>query len=54
MSHMITNPESYFRNFIPRTDELLLGLEHQAQEENVPIVGPVVGGGGLRFGAGSR
>jgi predicted O-methyltransferase YrrM len=40
---MITDPEGYFRNFIPPRDELLLELERQAQEENVPIVGPVVG-----------
>jgi predicted O-methyltransferase YrrM len=40
---MIQDPETYFRGFIPFRDELLLELERQAQQENVPIVGPVVG-----------
>jgi predicted O-methyltransferase YrrM len=40
---MIPDPEAYFRSFIPSRDELLLELERQAQEENIPIVGPVVG-----------
>lgn len=43
MAYMITDPESYFRTFIPPRDKLLLELERQAQEENVPIVGPLVG-----------
>ncbi len=43
MAYMIADPERYFRNFIPPRNELLLELERQAQEENVPIVGPVVG-----------
>lgn len=43
MAYMIPDPESYFRNFIPLRDELLIELEEQAQESNVPIVGPVVG-----------
>lgn len=43
MAQMIPDPETYFRGFIPPRDELLLELERQAQKENIPIVGPVVG-----------
>lgn len=43
MPYMIPDPETYFRGFIPARDELLLELERQAREENIPIVGPVVG-----------
>ena len=44
MSFMIPNPESYFRDLIPARDDLLLDLEREALKENIPIVGPVVGG----------
>jgi predicted O-methyltransferase YrrM len=43
MTKMITNPETYFGRLIPDRDELLLKLEAEAREENIPIVGPVVG-----------
>jgi predicted O-methyltransferase YrrM len=43
MAAMISEPETYFRGFIPPRDEFLLELERQAQDENIPIVGPVVG-----------
>jgi caffeoyl-CoA O-methyltransferase len=43
MSHMIPDPETYFRGFIPPRDNLLIALEQEAEEENIPIVGPVVG-----------
>jgi predicted O-methyltransferase YrrM len=43
MSHMIEDPEGYFRNQVPGRDELLLSLEQEALEEGIPIVGPVVG-----------
>ena len=43
MTSMIDDPKSYFRDFIPPRDELLHELEQQAHEENIPIVGPVVG-----------
>ena len=43
MAYMIQNPETFIRNLIPPRDELLLELERQAQEEDIPIVGPVVG-----------
>jgi predicted O-methyltransferase YrrM len=43
MSDMIEDLEGYFRNQVPGRDELLLGLEDEAREEGIPIVGPVVG-----------
>ena len=43
MSNMIKDLEGYFRNQVPGRDELLLGLEDEAREEGIPIVGPVVG-----------
>lgn len=43
MAQMISDPEAYFRAFIPPRENLLLELEKQAQEEDIPIVGPVVG-----------
>lgn len=43
MSHLIEHPEDYFRQFLPPRDKLLLELEQQAQREDIPIVGPLVG-----------
>jgi len=43
MCAMIPDMENYFRGFIPPRDQLLLELEKKAEEENIPIVGPVVG-----------
>ncbi len=43
MGNMIEDLEGYFRNQMPGRDELLLGLEQEAREEGIPIVGPVVG-----------
>jgi predicted O-methyltransferase YrrM len=43
MSAIVENPESYFRQFVPDRDPLLLGLEEDAQRKSIPIVGPVVG-----------
>ena len=43
MSKMINKPEEYFQELIPERDELLMELEAEAEEENIPIVGPVVG-----------
>jgi len=40
---MIPNPQAYFKQFVPARDELLLELEEEAQNEEIPIVGPVVG-----------
>lgn len=43
MASMIPDPENYFRQFVPRRDKLLMRLETEANEEAIPIVGPVVG-----------
>lgn len=43
MPKMLDQPESYFKQFIPKRDALLAELEAEAYRENIPIVGPVVG-----------
>jgi predicted O-methyltransferase YrrM len=43
MAKMVDQPETYFKELIPARDELLLELEAEAERENIPIVGPVVG-----------
>ena len=43
MAVMVENPETYFRQFIPKRDHLLTEMELEAGRENIPIVGPVVG-----------
>lgn len=43
MSKMIENPETYFRQFIPERNDLLMELEAEARFEAIPIVGPVAG-----------
>jgi len=43
MTPMIPDLEAYFRGLVPPRDELLLALEAEAEQEGIPIVGPVVG-----------
>lgn len=43
MSEIVNNPESYFRTLISPRDALMMALEAQAEKENIPIIGPVVG-----------
>lgn len=43
MSDIIDNPEKYFGQFVPDRDSLVAGLESEAQQEEIPIIGPVVG-----------
>jgi predicted O-methyltransferase YrrM len=43
MSDLVDQPEKYFKDLIPARDELLLELEAEAEREDIPIVGPVVG-----------
>jgi caffeoyl-CoA O-methyltransferase len=43
MCAMIADLEAHFREFIPPRDNLLLRLEEEARQENIPIVGPLVG-----------
>jgi predicted O-methyltransferase YrrM len=40
---MVDNPEIYFSKHLPDRDSLLIELEEEARNENIPIVGPVVG-----------
>jgi len=43
MSMMIPNLEGYFREFVPTRDATLLALEEEARQQEIPIIGPVVG-----------
>ena len=43
MSSIVDKPEDYFRKLIPPRDDLMIKLEAEAEKENIPIVGPVVG-----------
>ena len=43
MSDLIDHPQEYFREFLPERDPLLLELEEEAEREEIPIVGPIVG-----------
>ncbi|RZB35706.1 MAG: hypothetical protein SRB2_03003 [Desulfobacteraceae bacterium Eth-SRB2] len=43
MPDLIDNPEEYFRQFLPKRDQLLIELEEEARREEIPIVGPIVG-----------
>lgn len=43
MSELVDNPEEYFRQFLPKRDQLLVELEEEAGREEIPIVGPIVG-----------
>lgn len=42
MSVMISNPEAYFRRFVPKRDNLLEELEFEAKSHEIPIIGPLV------------
>jgi predicted O-methyltransferase YrrM len=43
MAAMMPDLERYFRSFIPPRDDLILELEREANAEQIPIVGPLVG-----------
>lgn len=43
MSVMIAHPNTYFSQWIPDRTELLMVLEEEAEQQGIPIVGPVVG-----------
>jgi predicted O-methyltransferase YrrM len=43
MSKMIPEPESYFRSLIADRDPVLLRLEDEARNEDIPIIGPAIG-----------
>jgi predicted O-methyltransferase YrrM len=40
---MVSDPQSYFKQWIPSRPDLLQGLEAEAREEHIPIIGPVLG-----------
>ncbi len=42
MSDMISEPEAYFRQFIPDRDSFLKDLETEAKNQEIPIIGPLV------------
>ena len=43
MSSIVAKPEDYFRKLVPPRDDFMIKLEAEAERENIPIVGPVVG-----------
>jgi caffeoyl-CoA O-methyltransferase len=43
MSDLVDNPEEYFSQLVPPRDDLLTELEQEALQEEIPIIGPVVG-----------
>jgi len=43
MSRIMEDPEGFFRSQLPQRDRLLLRLEREAAEENIPIIGPLAG-----------
>ena len=42
MSGMISQPEFYFRQFVPERDNFLKELEAEAKNQEIPIIGPLV------------
>ena len=43
MEKMIADPVAYFQSFVPSRSPILCNMEEEAQKEDIPIVGPVVG-----------
>jgi predicted O-methyltransferase YrrM len=43
MAVMVDSPRTYFSHLVPHREPLLVSLEEEAEKENIPIVGPVVG-----------
>jgi predicted O-methyltransferase YrrM len=43
MAPILEDPETYFRQFIPPRSALVKELEEEASQEDIPIIGPVVG-----------
>jgi caffeoyl-CoA O-methyltransferase len=42
MADMISQPELYFRQFVPERDDFLKELENEAKKQEIPIIGPLV------------
>lgn len=43
MGIMVEHPNTYFSQWVPPRSDLLMALETEAGQQNIPIVGPVVG-----------
>jgi predicted O-methyltransferase YrrM len=43
MAPILEDPETYFRQFVPPRSALVKELEEEASQEDIPIIGPVVG-----------
>lgn len=43
MGYMVENPTTYFGQWTPQRTDLLKALELEADQQDIPIVGPVVG-----------
>lgn len=43
MSTMVSKPEEYFSRWVQERSDLLLALESEAEEQAIPIIGPLVG-----------
>jgi predicted O-methyltransferase YrrM len=43
MSNILENPEAYFKKFFHPRNELLAALETEAERDEIPIIGPLVG-----------
>lgn len=43
MGIMVEHPDTYFSQWVPPRSDLLLALEAEAKQHDIPIVGPVVG-----------
>ncbi len=41
-SYMVSDPSAYFKQWVPARSELLLRMEEEALDQNIPIVGPVL------------
>ena len=44
MGAKVEHPSTHFGQWIPNRSDLLIGLESEAEEQDIPIVGPVVRG----------
>jgi len=42
MGAKVEHPSRHFGQWIPHRSDLLIGLESEAEEQDIPIVGPVV------------
>lgn len=43
MGNLVEHPDIYFGQWVPSRSDLLISLESEARQHDIPIVGPVVG-----------